>query len=168
MKTIKYLKKLQAFVLAVVFIIGAAFAVPVYAKTVRASKVDEIIFEKKDGKKYGADEDGNPVSGWTKDKTYYFYENGEAATGIVVLKEKFYCFNSGGKYNAAKTKKIRQAAKYEKPFAPLKKLIGNPKKSEYYSGSCYGKGKDGVLAYDGYTVYTFKPDSGAEIFIGVE
>ena len=163
----KCTKKLQALVLAFVMVIGM-FAVPVYGKTVKASGVDKISFEKKDGKKYGVDEDGNPVSGWSKDKKYYFYKDGELATGIVVIKEKFYCFTANGKFNDAKTQKIRKAAKYEKPFSALQKLIGKPKKAKYYSGSCYGKGKDGVLTYDGFTVYTFKPDKGAELFMGVE
>lgn len=153
--------------LAFAMVIGM-FAAPVYGKTVKASGVDEITFEKKDGKKYGTDAEGNTLSGWSKDKKYYFYKDGEVATGIVVIKEKFYSFTAGGKFNEAKTKKIRSAAKYEKPFAPLRKLIGKPKKTKYYSGSCYGKGKDGVLTYDGFKVYTFKPDKGAEIFMGVE
>lgn len=106
-------------------------------------------------------------SGWTEDKTHYFDENGEAATGIVVINEKFYCFNSDGKYLAKKTSKIRKAAKYEKPFANLKKLLGEPNKSKYYA-SCYGNSKDGVLVYDNFTVYTFKPVKGKEIFMGAE
>lgn len=159
----RMLSALLAFVMAV-----GLFAVPVYGKAVKASGVDKISFEERDGKKYGTDADGNPVSGWSKDKKYYFYKDGEAATGIVVIKEKFYSFTASGKYNAAKTKKIRKVAKYEKPFAPLKKLIGKPKKATYYDGSCYGKGKDGTLIYDGFKVYTFKPDKGAEIFMGVE
>ena len=76
-------------------------------------------------------------------------------------------FNADGKYNNRKTSKIRKAAEYEKPFAGLKKIIGNPGKSRYYA-SCYGNGKDGVLSYDGFTVYTFKPDKGKEIFMDVE
>ncbi len=118
-------------------------------------------------KKYYVNPNGTAASGWANNKTYYFYETGEAATGIIVLKEKFYSFNPNGKYMKAKTKKIRKAAKYEKPFAKLKKLIGAPKKSKYRS-SCYGKGKDGELTYDNFTVYTFRPDKGKEIFMGAE
>lgn len=160
-------KRMLSAFLALVVMIGV-FAVPVHGKAVKASGVEKITFEKRDGKKYGTDEDGNPLSGWSKDKKYYFYKDGEVATGIVVIKEKFYSFTASGKYNDAKTKKIRGAAKYEKPFAPLRKLIGKPKKAKYYKRSCYGKGKDGILTYDGFTVYTFKPDKGAEIFMGVE
>ena len=109
----------------------------------------------------------NIRSGWTEDSTHYFYENGEEATGIVIINEKFYCFNQNGKYLAKKTAKIRKAAKYEKPFANLKKLIGKPNKTKYYS-SCYGNGKDGVLEYDNFTVYTFKPVKGKEIFMNAE
>lgn len=118
-------------------------------------------------KKYYVNKNGEAVSGWSKDQNYYFDETGEMVTGIIVLKAKFYCFNTGGKYNKAKTQKIRKAAGYEKPLAELLKYIGKPKKSKYYA-SCYGDGKDGILTYDGFTVYTFKPKTGAEIFMGVE
>ncbi len=106
-------------------------------------------------------------SGWTENKTHYFDENGDMAKGIVVINEKFYYFNSDGKYLAKKTAKIRKAAKYEKPFANLRKLIGEPNKVKY-SASCYGNGKDGMLTYDNFTIYTFKPVKGKEIFMGVE
>ncbi len=106
-------------------------------------------------------------SGWTEDKTHYFYEDGEVATGIVVINKKFYCFNQNGKYLVQKTAKIRKAAKYEKPFANLKKFIGQPNKSKYYT-SCYGNGQDGVLTYDNFTIYTFKPAKGKEIFMNAE
>lgn len=118
-------------------------------------------------KRYYADPEGKALSGWSQDKTYYFDKTGEMVTGAIVLKEKFYFFNASGRYNKDKTQKIRKAAKYEKPFADLLKYIGKPKKAKYYT-SCYGKGKDGILTYDGYKVYTFKPDSGAEIFMGAE
>lgn len=118
-------------------------------------------------RKYYTDTDGTAISGWSEDRNYYFDETGEMVAGITVIKEKFYCFNSGGKYNKARTLKIRKTAKYEKPFAALKKYIGKPQKAKYYV-SCYGKGKDGILTYDGFQVYTFKPDSGAEIFMGAE
>lgn len=118
-------------------------------------------------KKYYVMPDGTAINGWTEDHKYYFYENMEMAKGIIVIKKKFYCFNADGKYNNRKTSKIRKAAEYEKPFAGLKKIIGNPGKSRYYA-SCYGNGKDGVLSYDGFTVYTFKPDKGKEIFMDVE
>ncbi len=117
-----------------------------------------------------ANEEGNNRSirsGWTENNKYYFYENGEPASGIVVIGKKFYCFNQDGKYLVKKTDKIRKAAKYKKPFANLKKIIGQPDKSKYYA-SCYGNGKDGVLSYDNFTVYTFKPKKGKEIFMGAE
>ncbi|MCX4304112.1 MAG: hypothetical protein OSJ66_08960 [Clostridia bacterium] len=98
---------------------------------------------------------------------YYLKNDGSAAKGVMFIKEKFYYFGNDMKYNAAKTKKIRNAAKYEKPFFKLKKLIGKPDKAKYYS-SCYGKGKDGVLKYKYFKVYTFKPDKGKEIYMGAE
>ncbi len=115
-------------------------------------------------------ENGEPLtSSWRTiaGSRYYFDEAGEMAAGIIVLDEKFYSFSASGQFNKKKTQKIRKAAKYEKSFAPLKKLIGKPAKAKYYK-SCYGNGKDGILTYDGYTVYTFKPQKGAEIFMGAE
>lgn len=168
MRTGKGVRRMQALVLAFAMLFGAAAGVaPVYGKTVKASSVEEISFETRDGETYGMDEDGNTVSGWSEDKAYYFFKDGRMAAGTVVLKEKFYSFRSDGTYDEVMTKKLRKAAKYETSFKPLKKLIGKPKKSEYYS-SCYGKGKDGILTYKGFTVYTFKPDKGEEIFMGVE
>lgn len=118
-------------------------------------------------RKYYISPDGTAINGWTEDHRYYFYENMEMAKGIIVIKKKFYCFNPDGKYDKRKTSKIHNVAEYEKPFADLKKIIGTPNKSRYYA-SCYGNGKDGVLSYDGFTVYTFKPDKGKEIFMDVE
>lgn len=98
---------------------------------------------------------------------YYFKKSGSAAAGITVLKGKFYHFNANGKYNVRKTKKLRKAAIYKNPFSALKRIIGKPKKAKYFA-SCFGKGKDGILKYSGFTVYTFKPSSGKEIFMGVD
>lgn len=97
---------------------------------------------------------------------YYFASNGKVTKGIDVIKGKFYRFTSSGKYDAATTKKLQAAAKYEKNFATLKKLIGKPKKSVYMSG-CYGPGKDGILTYSQFKVYTYKY-RGKEIFMGAE
>lgn len=128
-----------------------------------------VKIETEDGtiRRFYVDADGKAVNGWSEDKKYYFDKTGEMVTGIVVIKEKFYCFQSGGKYNKTKTQKIRKTAKYEKPFSNLKKYIGSPKKARYYA-SCYGKGKDGILTYENFTVYTFRPDNGIEIFMGAE
>ena len=134
---------------------------PSSRKIVRVESADGTI------KKYYTDTDGKALSGWSDDKNFYFDKTGEMATGITVLNGRFFYFNAGGRYNTEKTAKIRKAAKYEAPFANLKKYIGKPVRTQYQS-SCYGKGKDGILSYNGYTVYTFKPDSGAEIFMGAE
>lgn len=102
-------------------------------------------------------------------KKYYFGANGNAVTGIYVIKGKFFVFNSkSAVYNEEKTKKIRSIAKYEKSFTALKKQLGKPKKTEYLDGSCYGDGKDGILTYKNFTVYTFLPKQGEELFMGVE
>jgi hypothetical protein len=104
---------------------------------------------------------------------YGVNKNGKALSGIQVIDEEFYEFDSNGKYNATKTKKLQSAAKYEKSMTNLYKLIGKPKKSQYEPG-CYGAGdgKDGILTYKNFTVYTFKYTSGKnkgkEIFMGAE
>ena len=118
-------------------------------------------------KQYLVNKDGTAAKGWSEDKTYYADETGKVTTGIFVQKEKFYVFDAKGKYQEEKTKQLRKAAKYEKPFAPVKEIIGKPKKSEY-DASCYGDGEDGILTYSGFTVFTYKPKQGKEIFMGVE
>lgn len=101
-------------------------------------------------------------------KKYYFGANGNAVAGIRVIKGKFFYFNSKTCiYSTKMTKKLRSAAKYERSFAPLKKMIGAPKKSEYYD-SCYGDGKDGILTYKNFTVFTYLPKQGEEKFMGAE
>lgn len=109
----------------------------------------------------------NAASGWSKDKKHYFDNNGEMVTGIVLIEGKFYSFKNNGQYDKSTTKKVQKAAAYEKPFSKLKKYIGKPNKSKYLA-SCYGKGKDGILTYDNFEVYTFRPDKGKEIFMGAE
>ncbi|MDE7312718.1 MAG: hypothetical protein K2N87_14030 [Eubacterium sp.] len=128
-----------------------------------------VRVETQDGgfQRYYVDTQGKAISGWSADKTYYFDKTGEMATGIQVIKKKFYWFDANGKWNEKKTQNIRKAAKYEHPFSSLKKYIGNPKKSKYYD-SCYGPGKDGILTYNGFKVYTYQPVNGAEIFMGAE
>lgn len=134
---------------------------PSAKKVVRVETPDEKV------QTYYIDTKGRAVSGWFADKLYYFDKTGEMVTGITVIKEKFYSFYASGKLNQNKTQKLRKAAKYEQPFSNLKKYIGNPKKSKYYD-SCYGTGKDGILTYNGFKVYTYKPVQGAEIFMGAE
>lgn len=138
-------------------------------RLIQPTETKIVKLKAKDGqtRKYCVDTEGMACSGWSEDKKYYFDKTGAAVTGITVIKEKFYCFYASGAYNKNKTQKIRKTAKYEKPFADLKKYIGKPQKAKYYA-SCYGKGKDGILTYDAFTVYTFKPDRGAEIFMGAE
>lgn len=98
---------------------------------------------------------------------YYVDKNGKAVKGIDVIGGKFYSFQTNGAYDETKTKKLRDAAKYMKDFTALKKLIGNPTKTKYYSGSCFGPGKDGVLTYSRFKVYTYSY-KGKVIFMGAE
>ena len=112
-------------------------------------------------KKYQVNSKGMAVKGWSRNKKNYFYDTGEMVTGIEAFKEKFYCFKANGTYDKKKTAALRKAAKREQPFAPVKKIIGNPKKADYVAG-CFKlngmDGKDGILKYKNFTVYTFKTD----------
>lgn len=125
------------------------------------------------GVKYQAKAKGLAAKGWSTNKKYCFSKNGRMLTGIHVMNEKFYSFGKNGKYDKDKTKKLRKASAYEKDMADLYRLIGKPKKSEYYSG-CYrpdwdpGQGKDGVLTYKNFIVYTYKGSTGKEVCMGVD
>lgn len=125
------------------------------------------------GVKYQAKAKGLAAKGWSKDKKYYFSKTGRMLTGIRVMNEKFYSFGKNGKYDKDKTKKLRKASAYEKDMTDLYRLIGKPKKSQYSPG-CYrpnwdtGQGKDGVLTYKNFIVYTYKGSTGKEICMGVD
>lgn len=123
------------------------------------------------GKKYRVTSEGKAKAGWSKDGKKYYAANGEMLKGIQVSGGKFFAFTSKGNYDAARTKKLRSAAKYEKDISSLKKLIGKPKKTSYYDG-CFtykGKsGKDGEWKYSNFKVGTFRTNSGKEIFMWAE
>lgn len=119
------------------------------------------------GVRYQVKAKGLAAEGWSKDKKYYFGRDGKMMAGICVIKEKFYCFKSNGIYDEARTKALRSAAVYEKDMTDLYLLIGQPAKAEYADG-CYGPGKDGILTYKNFTVYTYKDPEGKEIFMGAE
>ena len=112
-------------------------------------------------------------------KKYYFQSNGKAAVGSVKVKKAYYVFNEAGilqtgkkrlvtvKNNQKKTKKLKAAAKYNKNFKKLKKLLGKPKKTKYESYSCYGPGNDGYIKYANFTVYVYKY-KGKVLYMGAE
>ncbi len=95
--------------------------------------------------------------------TYAFGSNGRALTGVQVIRDKFYYFSSRGKMNQTRTTKLRRASKEKKSVAELKSLLksygAKYKKTTYYSGSCYGSGDDGIMKYDGFVVYIFRPSA---------
>ena len=102
-----------------------------------------------------------------KNKQYYAAKNGKALSGIYYIKNKFYAFNKNGACNQKKTKKLKAAAKYNKNFKKLKKLLGKPKKTKYESYSCYGPGNDGYIKYANFTVYVYKY-KGKVLYMGAE
>ncbi len=114
-----------------------------------------------------------PIVKTINGKKYAFDYKGRALTGVQVINNKFYYFNSNGKMNKTKTNKLRKAAKYEKNFTTLQSLLKKygckPIKTKYDSGSCYGDGKDGKLTYKNFKIYTFKyRKSGKVIFMDAE
>lgn len=122
--------------------------------------------------KYCVNSRGMAVKGWSKNRKNFFDQTGKMYTGINVINGKFYCFSSKGTYDKRKTSALRKAAKYEKPFAPVKKIIGEPLKSDYFPG-CYvdpqgNTGLDGELTYKNFKVSVFKADNGNEIFMGAD
>ena len=90
-----------------------------------------------------------------------------AGMKIYYIKNKFYAFNKNGACNQKKTKKLKAAAKYNKNFKKLKKLLGKPKKTKYESYSCYGPGNDGYIKYANFTVYVYKY-KGKVLYMGAE
>ena len=103
---------------------------------------------------------------------YYFNAKKKSVKGMYLIKGKLYNFNKKGKYGYYMTTKAynkwQARGKQNAPFAPLKKLIGNPKKVTT-ADSCYmGSGKDCINKYKHFIVDTFLPDDGGEeIIIGL-
>lgn len=102
-----------------------------------------------------------------KKKQYYVAKNGKALSGIYFIKNKFYAFKKNGVCDQKKTKKLKAAAKYNKSFNKLRKLLGKPKKTKYESYSCYGPGNDGYVKYANFTVYVYKY-KGKVLYMGAE
>ena len=117
--------------------------------------------------RYQVNKKGIAVKGWSKDKAYYFDKTGKCYTGIRAINDKFFVFSESGAKDEVKTKELQKVAKYEKDFAPVKAIIGEPLSAEYMTG-CYGDGKDGLLQYENFVVYTYRDTEGNEIFMGVE
>jgi len=62
--------------------------------------------------------------------------------------------------------KLRAEQFLDKSVQELYAVIGEPESSNYVP-SCLGRGEDGELCYDGFTVYTYKEDD-REVVTGVE
>lgn len=133
------------------------------------------------GKRYRVKRNGRAAPGWSRNRKYLFGETGEMYTGTVYHKEKLFAFGekgkSKGRYNKARTKKLRKAAVYAGPMIPLYDLMGSPLKTSY-TDSCYGeadpatgeypKWKDGKLTYAHVFIHTVKAPSGTELFMYAE
>lgn len=123
-------------------------------------------------------------SSWSSDGKYYLGKNGRKYTGIHVIagtsgsaqKEgKFYIFGANGKLKQEKTRQIQLVSRYEDEMTALYRWIGSPLRADYASGSCYKApngdtgGRDGVLTYSNFTIYTYRTSDGsAEYFLGAE
>lgn len=125
-------------------------------------------------KTYYFDKTGKMVKGWNSSKTFYFNKTtGKKLTGAHVINDKFYVFGSNGKYNKTKTAKLRKAAKYQKSFSGIQKILGAPKKIKYYGSSCFAYkgegGEDGVAVYDNFKLSIFRTSKTKKIiYMGVE
>ena len=99
-----------------------------------------------------------PKNRWSKTRLYYYSKNGKKVSGITVITERkkngtvndsFYVFGKKKKLSARKTLKIRKAARYERNFRRLKKLIGKPIKAKYKRGCYNGPVKKGKAVSSG-------------------
>lgn len=90
-----------------------------------------------------------------KKKQYYFNSKGTALTGICPVGKSLYWFESDGRLNQEKTKLLAQHTVAGADMESLKALIGEPEKAEYMA-SCMGPGDDGILQYQGFTIYTYR------------
>ena len=113
----------------------------------------KLAVKKIGGKQYGFDTNARMIKG--------------VAASYLNSGEKLYAFNSKtGVYDVPKTKKIRKAYGYEKKAAPLKQLLGQPKKIKKGTG-CYGNGKEYLLYYDNFVLSTGETAKGVEVIFGV-
>ena len=113
----------------------------------------KLAVKKIGGKQYGFDTNARMIKG--------------VAASYLDSGEKLYAFNSKtGVYDVAKTKKIRKAYGYEKKAAPLKKLLGKPKKIQK-TPICWGNTKGYVLYYDNFILETGETIEGVEVIFGV-
>lgn len=124
--------------------------IPAKTAPYKESKVKELKIEK-----------------WSSKEKKLYYNDGTVVKGTVVWKGKFYAFNKKGKYRETFTKNLRSAAKEGEDIAKLKKLLGEPIKKDY-SNNCEIGGDDGIWKYDGFTVFTHRPDEGTETFVSAE
>ncbi len=152
---------------------GTKKAVNVF-KTVKIKSSGKVYSYKyyfgKDGAAYQGKKDmfGTAVPAVKKIGSYYYGFNTSARmiTGTYVINDKFYAFASNGRLDRTKTNKLRAASKEKANAATLRKLLGKPQKTQYYS-SCYGDGKDLLLTYPHFYVSLFKDKKGKEIVLGV-
>ncbi len=121
---------------------------------------------------------------WYK-KKYYCGKNGAAYTGIRSVKvikkiygmetyeTKLFAFDKNGKMDSAKSALLQSYTRPETEITPLKKIVGEPKRVQWYSGGCYvyqgQSGTEGDYIYDGFTLSVFKVDgSGMVIVLGLK
>lgn len=107
-----------------------------------------------------------PVIKSVNGKKYAFGYSGRMLKGPIVIGERFYFMNKKtGVYDTAQTSKIRKAYGYQKDAAPLRKLLGKPRKIKTMD-SCYGDGKDLMLYYEHFLLSVYKNKQGKEIILG--
>lgn len=100
-----------------------------------------------------------------KGNKYYGYKGSSASlTGVYKIGGKLYKFNKKHYMTKTAYTKLNKAAKRNKPWSALRKLLGKPK-SSYSAVSCYGNGKDVVYKYAHVSVSCFKPAKGGKVVV---
>lgn len=97
-------------------------------------------------------------------KRQYYYVNNRKLKGIRVIKSKFYVFDQNGKYQKAKSNKLRKASVLNADVYKLKNLLKKYGATYKYTTdlgySCFGDGTDQVVYYTDFQVSALKHTNG--------
>lgn len=144
----------------------------VFNSKARLSKGSKVHFCSVGGKRYRVAASGRAKPGWNAAKTKRYSEKGLLMCGVWAVGGKFYAATSSGRYDAGRTRALRQAAAVDAPVAPLLELLGTPREVVYVDACRLGPsglgGQDGIMTYAHFTLYTFRDTAGAETFVGIE
>ena len=120
------------------------------AKT--CSERKKLAVKKIGGKQYGFDTNARMIKGVAAS-----YPNSGESSMLLILRQV--CTMWRRQRSVRPTVMKRKAA-------PLKKLLGKPKKIKKGTG-CYGNGKEYLLYYDNFVLSTGETAKGVEVIFGV-